>query len=194
MTLHTQWLTMAAMIISGMYLGVMTDTLRTIFRPWQLISWLRLGLQVLYWIMQTIVVYIILYSINGGILRLYIFLACLLGYSIYVVCLQSVYLLILDWLLELLNTAAYFIYRIFIRPLWLLLYLVLQQVVKLVGLGLKLVYGLLQVAFYPFRMVLQQIVKLLPEKVYRKTFNYLTVCSTIISTFILQCKQWIKRR
>src|SRR5699024_5655404 len=89
MTLHVQLITMLTMIAGGVYLGCAFETYRRLTRglrkSWLFLYVLELGL----WFIQTAVLFYMLFKVNGGELRIYVFLACLLGYSMYVVIFQK---------------------------------------------------------------------------------------------------------
>src|SRR5699024_6032122 len=97
MTLHTQWITMGVMILSGRYIEILKDTSRRMFISSHIPSVLRFFFKIIYWVSQTIIVYFILYKVNIGLLRFYIFLACLLGFSMYVVLVRAAYIIVLEW-------------------------------------------------------------------------------------------------
>jgi len=193
MTLHTQWITMGVMILSGLYIGIVTDTLRRLFISWHIPSVLRLFFKIIFWVSQTIIVYFILYKVNNGLLRFYIFLACLLGFSMYVVLVRATYIVVLEWTIKVIITIANTFYRLLLRPLWLLFYFILRQLYALLMLCQQVLWYLLKLLFYTVIWLLKQIYKLLPKKYNENITKIISTCSTMVSTFILQLKQWIKR-
>lgn len=193
MTLHTQWVTMGVMILCGLYLGIVTDTLRRLFISWYMPSILRLLFKTVYWVCQTIIVYLILYKVNGGLLRFYLFLACLLGFSIYVVLVRATYMVVLEWIINLVKTIANIFYRLLLRPLWLMFYFVLRQLSALFMLCQQILWYMIKFLFYPVIWSLKKIYRLIPKKYDENITKFISKCSTMGSTFILQMKQWIKR-
>ena len=79
MTLSIQFITMAAMVLSGIYLGVIRDTFQRFAIYWKGRKLLSYLLEIIFWILQTLVVFYVLFLVNAGEIRLYIILACLLG-------------------------------------------------------------------------------------------------------------------
>ncbi|MFZ4454525.1 spore cortex biosynthesis protein YabQ [Salibacterium aidingense] len=83
MSLAVQFQTMAAMIMMGIIIGVNMDvyeriTLQTFRR-----LWVRAGGDVLFWIVQALLVFYVLLRVNEGELRLYIFAGLAAGFLLY---------------------------------------------------------------------------------------------------------------
>lgn len=193
MTLHTQWMTMGVMILCGLYIGMVTDTLRRLFIFWCIPSILHLLFKTIYWISQTIIVYLILYKVNGGLLRFYLFLACLLGFSMYVVLLRATYIMVLEWIMIVMKTIANIFYRLLLRPVWLICYFILRQLYALLMLCQHILCYMIKLLFYPVIWLLKQIYTLVPEKYDENITKFISICSTMGSNFTLKLKQWIKR-
>src|SRR5690625_1289933 len=83
MTLSTQFITMLAMTSGGFYLGVVLDTFRRFASSWKNRIIFSYVMETSFWLTQVIILFYVLFRVNGGELRLYIFLACLLGFTIY---------------------------------------------------------------------------------------------------------------
>src|SRR5690625_3852109 len=91
MTLDEQLLTMFNMIIGGFYLGVAYDTYRWFTPYFKERTFLVYFLEITFWLLQSSLLFFLLYQTNDGQLRLYVFLACLLGFSIYKACVAPFY-------------------------------------------------------------------------------------------------------
>lgn len=193
MTLHTQWLTMGVMILCGLYIGITTDTLRRLLLNWKIPGLLSLLGKILYWMIQTVILYFILYVTNGGLLRLYLLLACLLGFSIYMALIRRIYLLVLEFFIRCTKTIAATIYQVLLQPLWLAVNLLLTRILALIVFCLKLLFHILKILMRPFILVLHFIYRLLPGKFHENITKSREVCSTIGNIIILQWKRWIKR-
>src|SRR5690625_46206 len=83
MSLDIQVKSMLAMILAGFYVGVAYETFRYFLPMWQKRIILNYLLVILFWMLQTVIVFYLLYIINMGELRFYLFIAFLLGVSIY---------------------------------------------------------------------------------------------------------------
>lgn len=173
MTLQVQTVTMLAMIIGGIYIGFAQDTYRRFARLWQKSRLLVYLLEILFWLSQTVLLFYVLFRINDGEVRFYIFLACLLGFSIYVVLLQQIYLRVLDWLTRIVKRTLLFFIRLFTAPLlliWRSVYYVLKWFLRVLiticKWGGKIIYGVAQ--------------KIFPQKF----FNFITKIGLFCSTMI----------
>jgi spore cortex biosynthesis protein YabQ len=82
-SLNVQFLTLAAMALSGAGLGLLFDTYRVLSGEFRFPRWLIPPLDLLYWFAGTLAVFRVLYISNGGELRLYVLLALMIGVSFY---------------------------------------------------------------------------------------------------------------
>src|SRR5690625_6791910 len=98
MTLSTQLMTMLAMIISGIYIGIATETYNRVKRIWKTKPSLRMSLEIIYWLVQTFILYTALYYVNNGEIRFYVFLTVLCGYSIDIVLFFKLYQCLLEYI------------------------------------------------------------------------------------------------
>src|SRR5699024_3549275 len=130
MTLNVQFLTMVSMVIGGFYLGIAHDTYERFSPLWkkkQLVTYL---FAIIFWLIQACLLFILLYKVNNGELRIYVFLACLLGVSIYQVFAASVYRQLLEGIITIITKIAQalfsFIRVVILNPLfWLIRLLVM---------------------------------------------------------------------
>lgn len=83
MTLDIQIWTMASMMLSGVALGMLYDAYRVVSGEFRFPRWTIPPLDILYWAVGTIAVFRVLYLSNGGEVRLYVFLALMIGVSGY---------------------------------------------------------------------------------------------------------------
>ncbi|WP_174881884.1 spore cortex biosynthesis protein YabQ, partial [Metabacillus niabensis] len=111
MSLTTQFYTMLAMVGMGGWLGAALDTYgRFLKRPLRA-RWVVFINDLLFWLVQGLILFYLLLLVNEGELRIYIFLAVLCGYAAYQSLLKKIYL----QLLELFIQTSLTIYRLFIR-------------------------------------------------------------------------------
>lgn len=120
MTLTLQVKTMLAMIIAGFYVGISLDTFRYFTPLWyNKVVW-RYLLEIIFWVMQTTIVFFVLYKVNAGEIRFIIFLAFLLGLSIYKALFATVYNKSLEWFIGVIKRIFRFfwkvIYYVILRP------------------------------------------------------------------------------
>lgn len=176
MTLTTQFLTMLSMIGMGSLFGASLDTYNRFLQRRRRRNWIVFLNDILFWVFQGLSIFYVLFMINEGELRFYIFLALLCGFAAYQSLLKRTYLLILDWLISL----AISTYKISVNLFKTLVYRPLQflfmsavSLLVLLGKGifsllkttLKILYWILKVAWKPFQLILIIFWKLLPKKI-----------------------------
>ncbi len=92
MTLSTQFLTMLSMIGMGSFFGVMFDTYQRFLDRPNRKSWIVFFNDLLFWVIQALIIFYILFLVNNGELRFYIFIALLCGFAAYQSLLKGIYL------------------------------------------------------------------------------------------------------
>lgn len=146
MTLQVQFLTMVSMIIGGFYLGIARDSFRRFSPYWHRRNFLRYFLEITFWMFQTLLLFYILYRVNAGELRVYIFLACMLGFSMYQVLFASLYKKTLEVIIRMLLMVYRFCKKVIyiciivpIRGLFYLILLVFQLIISILSFIIKLI-------------------------------------------------------
>src|SRR5699024_5483544 len=100
MTLDVQFMTMAAMTLSGIYLGIAQETFRRFKPHWKPNRFLLYFMEIAFWLFQVALIFYVLFLVNAGELRLYVFLALFLGISMYQVLVASVYKRLLEMIVR----------------------------------------------------------------------------------------------
>lgn len=95
MTLTVQFYTMLAMIGMGLWLGAAVDTYRRFLHA-HISSLLLFLCDILFWIVQGLLVFYVLLLVNDGTIRFYVFVALLCGFAMYRALFQTVYLRLLN--------------------------------------------------------------------------------------------------
>src|SRR5699024_817496 len=113
MTLSIQFITMLAMVLSGVYLGIVQDTFRRFSQYWTKKIVLRYLLEILFWVLQTLIIFYVMCLVSAVVLPLYLFLSCLLGFSMYQALFKKLYLRLLEVLLSIGKHILHFIGRVF---------------------------------------------------------------------------------
>ena len=183
MTLSTQFLTMLAMIGMGGVFGAALDTYNRFLKRAKRKSWIVFINDILFWVAQGLFVFYILFLVNRGELRFYIFIALLCGFAAYQSLLKNIYLRALEVIIRMIIS----IYHFFIKLFHLLIYkpihgLIIALISLLIFLGKSLVHLLrmigktllffIKVIISPFKWVLLLLWKLLPKKI-KKTVEKL---------------------
>lgn len=190
-------MTMLAMIISGIYIGIATETFNRVKRIWQTKPFPRMSLEVIYWLGQTFILYAALYYVNDGEIRLYVFFAALCGYSMYVVLFRKLYRALLEAIIHFIRTCIRIVYNVLhtvvYRPCkWIFTFLY-RFLLKIIMSVLLICKYLLIIVFLPFRWLHFILVKTLPINIvdkYNKVINkMIAFCSTISSKLISLLKR-----
>lgn len=207
MTLSTQFLTMLSMIGMGALFGAMFDTYQRFLHRPKRKHWLVFINDVLFWIIQALIIFYVLFLVNKGEVRLYIFIALLCGFAAY----QSLFKRIYLWLLEILITSVISIMTFLKRTFILIIYKPVLGLFKLaifiilfIGRGLftlvkficKVLLLCLKLVFRVIGKILLIFWKLLPkgikknvEKFYNKAAGNFNKVKNYVSKWILKWKK-----
>ena len=204
MTLSTQFMTMLAMIGMGIFFGAGLDTYNRFLKRRKRKSWLVFINDVLFWILQSLFIFFVLFRVNQGELRFYIFIALLCGFASYQSVFKGIYL---KWL----ETLIFFVlslFRFFVKIVHLLIYkpiyfviTTIFELILMIGKGLlvlfkwiiKAIWFVIKVLFMPIKWILLLIWKLSPKtikKLVEKIYNKLEGKYKIIKNIIIH---WISK-
>lgn len=170
MTLNVQFFTMVFMIISGFYLGIALETFRRFSSLWRHRPVLVYVLEVSFWLIQTFIIFYILYKVNAGELRVYIFLACCLGFAMYQVLAATLYQAALEHVIRLFIVIGGVIKRLCQVLIFSPIGWVFRMLLSVVWLVLWVLLHMLFMIMLPFKWLAQLIYYLLPENI-KKVFN-----------------------
>lgn len=143
-----QFVTLLTMYASGIVLGIIFDTYRVVSRPFKL-SRLTFSLfDLLYWIIATVVVFIVLLVSNDGELRFFIFIGLLLGTWFYFSLISSYMVVFIKHCMRWIKKIIDFLLRCFnifvIKP------------IKLIYRLLAFLFGICAaVAIFVYKLVIQ---------------------------------------
>ncbi|MGX6446287.1 spore cortex biosynthesis protein YabQ [Neobacillus sp. K501] len=209
MTLSTQFLTMLSMIGMGTLFGAMFDTYQRFLKRPKRRSWIVFFNDLLFWIAQALIIFYVLFLVNNGELRFYIFIALLCGFAAYQSLLKGLYLRLLEIIIRTLISVYRFIRKSFIvliyKPIIGILQLLISLII-LIGRGiyslvkfiLKVLLWIIRVLIVPVEKIIIILWKLLPkglkktvEKLYNKTAGIFMV---IKNYSIKMLEKWKKRK
>lgn len=107
MTLTVQFYTILSMILMGIFVGVAVDTYGRFMHPsrWSILLFLS---DILFWIVQGLLIFFVLLKVNEGEIRFYIFVALLCGFAMYRALFQTFYNYFLTVLIRLIRTVIQF--------------------------------------------------------------------------------------
>lgn len=188
MSLHTQLIALGAMILGGMYVGFTNDTFRRFQPLWRGSAFFNYSLEVLFWLIQTYILYTVLYRINYGELRLYLFIALFVGFLLYHILFRTIYQKILDWIIQLGRQFLFILYQSLALPIILIIKLLWRMV-------LFVILSLTKIIQFLVASIIQPIIKLLiPKKTYqfisKKGELYSTMIHNLLKRMIMYAKKW----
>ncbi len=174
------------MIGMGSYFGASLDTYNRFLQRSNRKRWIVFCHDILFWFLQGLLIFYVLFLVNKGELRFYIFLALLCGFAAYQSLLKAGYLR----LLEIVISMVISIYRFFVKMVRILIFrpiyslvMLLLSLLLMVGKGLlalakgcgKVLLFVVQVLLKPFEWILKLFWSLLPKKIKKmieKLYNY----------------------
>ncbi len=190
---------MAAM---GSYLGAAIDTYNRFLIRSKRKSWLVFLNDIFFWVLQGLIFFYVLFVVNQGELRSYIFLAILCGFAAYQSLLKRGYARVLEIIITMIISIYRYAVKIFLmliyRPIVSLL-LGCVSLVTIIGKGLfvlvkwtiQVLWMIIKVIFTPVQWLLILFWNLLPkhikksvEKLYNKLAgNFQGIKNTINNVF-----------
>ncbi|RSD24492.1 spore cortex biosynthesis protein YabQ [Mesobacillus subterraneus] len=209
MTLSTQFLTMLAMIGMGSLFGASLDTHNRFLKRSKRKSWIVFINDILFWLFQGLSIFYVLFSVNMGELRFYIFLALLCGFAAYQSLFKKLYLRALERAIKITISVYVFFVKavrvLVVKPLQFLAATVLSLLL-IAGRGLYallkwllavLLWLLKNILWKPIKMIFLLFWKLLPKKVKKsveKLYNKLAGFLIIVKNYSSKPIKWIKNR
>lgn len=192
MTLSVQFTTLIVMVSSGIYLGIARDTFQRLSIHWKGNAFATYVLEICFWLLQTLIVFYCLFLVNAGELRLYIVLACFLGFSFYQALLKNLYLRVLEKLISVFRAIFRFLKQVVIilviTPLRWLILLCSGVIVFIFRIFMKLIEFILQIVLFPIRLLIRIVKPILPKNLIKFFHKFESIYSTIINT----SRKWLK--
>ncbi|WP_068675818.1 spore cortex biosynthesis protein YabQ [Oceanobacillus sp. Castelsardo] len=167
MTLSVQFMTMISMVLSGFYLGIALDTFRRFTPYWKRKIVLTYFMEICFWLTQTVVLFYILFQVNSGEIRFYIFIACLLGFAIYQVFAATIYKKVLEQIIRIITNIYRFCKRIvqalIVQPIIWTITLLVTIILGIARVIWKLILFILKLLLTPIGWILKAIYYILPN-------------------------------
>lgn len=176
MTLTVQFYTMLVMVGMGGWIGVTLDTHgRFLKRPTRA-RWVVFINDLLFWIVQGLILFYLLLLVNEGELRIYIFLAVLCGYAAYQSLLKGSYLKFLE-LIILTSLAIYrFVMKVgnllLVRPIigliqfiFVIILGILNFLLRFVKWASQVLYSFVKIIVAPFFWILRILWNFVPHTI-----------------------------
>lgn len=183
MMLSVQFITIAVMVLSGIYLGMIYDTFRRFAIHWERKKFISYMLEVSFWMLQACIIFYILFQANAGELRVYIFLAGLLGFSAYQALIKTIYMRVLEKAINIGRQIFRFFERLFslflFTPVKWLFLLCATIVLFLLQTVLRITLFLLKIIFFPVILLGRLLYPLIPKNIIKFLHKFTGVYSTI---------------
>jgi spore cortex biosynthesis protein YabQ len=165
MTLSTQFLTMLSMIGMGALFGMMLDTYQRFLQRSKRKHWLIFLNDILFWGLQALLIFYILFLVNQGEIRFYIFIALLCGFAAYQSLFKRFYLRALEMAIASFISLYQFLRKtvliLVFKPALALFQLVIA-IILIIGRGLiTLVKFIFKVLILLLRFILKTLGKIL---------------------------------
>lgn len=209
MTLSTQFITMVTMIGMGVFFGAMLDTYQRFLQRPKRKHYLVFLNDLLFWIIQALILFYVLFLVNKGELRFYILIALFCGFAAYQSLLKRGYQRILEKLIQFAVAAAHMVRRtvnfLVIKPILGLVQLALffilfvgRGLLALVKFILKLILLSIKIVWYPVGKTLLNLWKLLPKRIKKnveRLYNNLAGNFSKIKNYSIRLfEKWRKRK
>ncbi|MEH7076691.1 spore cortex biosynthesis protein YabQ [Neobacillus drentensis] len=206
MTLSTQFFTLLSMIGMGSLFGAMFDTYQRFLNRPKRKQWIVFFNDLLFWIIQAVIIFYTLFLVNNGELRFYIFLALLCGFAAYQSLFKGIYLRLLEMTIKTIIAIGRFIKKTFqlliYKPIVGLIQLIII-IILTIGRGLltlvkfigKVLLLIAKIILFPIQKIVLLFWKLLPkslkksvEKLYNKTAGFFKRIRNYLSKIINRWK------
>lgn len=176
MTITTQFLTMLTMVGMGSLFGASLDTYNRFFQRQKRKAWLVFINDILFWLVQGLTIFYVLFLVNKGELRFYIFLALLCGFATYQSIFKALYLKLLEYFITICKTIYRFVVKtldiIVYRPLFWIVSLILSLLLyigrglfALVKMLLSFIQWILRIIFLVIKKILSILWAIFPKRI-----------------------------
>ncbi|WP_017754930.1 spore cortex biosynthesis protein YabQ [Calidifontibacillus oryziterrae] len=155
MSLTVQFNTMIAMVVMGGWLGVALDTYGRFLKRPERTSFILFVNDILFWLVQALLFFYILFLVNEGELRFYIILAILCGYAAYQSLFKGIYLKLLEFFIQTSIRIYQLVYRLivllFVRPVKIILQYSFVALLFIANVILRILKFLLKIIAAPIK-------------------------------------------
>lgn len=157
MTLEVQFLSMLASACTGIWFGASFDTYKRFTKGYSKARFIQFVNDLLFWLLQALIFFYVLFIVNYGEIRFYFFLALLLGYATYRALLESLYNRTLETVITVVDKTVHFFVKfikvLLINPTISLLKLLFSFGMIIVTALVKVLQFAIKIVVFPFRWV-----------------------------------------
>ncbi|MFD3448319.1 spore cortex biosynthesis protein YabQ [Microbacteriaceae bacterium 4G12] len=205
MSLTVQFYTMLSMIGMGAWLGAALDTYQRFLHRSRRKRWIVFIHDILFWMLQSLLIFYVLLLINEAELGLYVFLALLCGFAAYQSLLKSMYTKTLEYIIQITIQTYRFLFslvkNLIVRPILYIFQLLIAVVLFLIQLLktillwtykvlIRLLGVIWKILFVPVRFLGVIVWKLLPNRVKIFVKRYAGIVKRIENVKVTILKWW----
>ena len=169
MTLTVEFYTMVAMVAMGVWLGIAMDTYSRFLHPDRSKSLWLYANDIVFWLLQGLIIFYVLYLVNEGELRFYVFLAILCGYAAYRSLFQPLYRRLLERIILITIAIIRFVKSLFIyliyQPIRFILKVVFSLCMMIVSIMTTIFWFIFKFFWVPLKWGSSLIWRLIPQSV-----------------------------
>lgn len=198
---------MLTMIGMGSVFGASLDTYHRFLKRSKRKGWLVFLNDILFWLLQGLAIFYILFLVNQGELRFYVFVALLCGFAAYQSLFKKMYLRILEIVISMIISIYRFLMKtinfIVIKPVQGLIAALIALVIMLgkslwalLKITFKILLFILKVILMPAKWMMMLLWKVLPknikktvEKLYNELAGYLKPLKNYVHKWISKWKR-----
>ncbi|WP_054709777.1 spore cortex biosynthesis protein YabQ [Bacillus sp. JCM 19041] len=145
MVLTVQFYTMLSMAAMGIWLGAAIDTYSRFTLERHYFNLKTALIDLLFWLLQALIVFFVLFKANLGEVRIYVFMAILCGYAGYQALLKGIYVQLLERAIRFIKA----LYRFIVMLINVLLYQPIKWILRLLRrFAMIIVLAIWSVFFY----------------------------------------------
>ncbi|MFZ3591038.1 spore cortex biosynthesis protein YabQ [Bacillus sp. DJP31] len=195
MSLTVQFYTMLAMFGMGSWVGAALDTYGRFLKRPSRARWFVFINDLVFWIVQGLIIFYTLLIVNEGELRFYVFLAIVCGYAAYQSLLKSAYMSFLEILTKLVVGAYNFMAKLttvlIIKPIRYIIQILLVFLISIWKLTLNVLAFFIKVLLTPIKWLGMLLWRLVPKKI--KMFFYkIAGIQNKIKNLRIIVRNWLK--
>ncbi|MBY6038516.1 spore cortex biosynthesis protein YabQ [Fictibacillus nanhaiensis] len=168
MTLTVQFQTMLAMVFMGIWIGMAVDTYGRFIHEKRKWHWFHFLNDLLFWLVQALLVFYVLLHVNHAEIRFYIFIALICGYAAYRALFESIYKKLLEWFVTVVVSLFGFLSRLFhgliVMPIKWLFMIVTGILLYVLRIVQRIAIILLNIVLAPFKWLGRLVWRFIPKQ------------------------------
>ncbi|UZJ78940.1 spore cortex biosynthesis protein YabQ [Fictibacillus sp. KU28468] len=198
MTLSVQFQTMLSMAAMGIWIGMAIDTYGRFVHERRKWYWLHFINDLIFWLLQALIVFYVLLHVNHANLRLYIFAALLCGFSFYKALLQTGYKRVLEVMIRIVTQLFRFFVRLFygfiIKPVKWVISIILAIGILAARWVWAIVFTLLKIVFSPIKWLFRLISRFIPKQTWYNLKGKWLKKAGILISLKNTVKNWFRKQ